>query len=172
VPSSIGKTLKVTICGVPAMHKGKHTVASRLQRVVEVFADRRALSHGCKRFGPHVFGMWTREPHTPDAVDISNRCQQVGEEWSQPCFVVTIAAGGTLKVTSIRVYVLPEQGDLAHSIGCEAFDFGNHVIEWAGDFFTANRWNDAKCTVVIATNLDRDPGCVGNFPPDGQRRWE
>jgi hypothetical protein len=68
---------------------------------VEVLADRRALSHGCERFGAHVFGVRTCEPHTADAIDISNRSQQVGEKWSKPCFVVTIAAGGTLKITSI-----------------------------------------------------------------------
>jgi hypothetical protein len=68
---------------------------------VELFTDLGCVGHGGDGLGPQVLGVGAGEANAPDAVDGADPPEEVGEEG---------AAVGD--VTSVRVDVLAEQGDL------------------------------------------------------------
>ena len=102
--------------------------------------------------------------------------QQVGEQRPHLHRVVAGLPGGQLQVTSVAVHVLAEQGDLGDPGGGELLDLGDDVIERPGDLDAAYGRDDAEGAVVVAADLDRDPGVEGRSrgppaTPTGTCTW-
>ena len=97
------ETRQVPLGGVAAPHRREDTVAARLQRQVELLADRRRLGHRRDRLGSEVLRMRAREPDTADAGHLADGPEQVGEQRPRP--------GGALAHPSVAGG--PAQGGVA-----------------------------------------------------------
>jgi hypothetical protein len=154
------------------MHQRQDPVAARLERVVQVLAHRRSRAHRGERLGPHVLRVRAGEPHATDAVDPTDVAEQVGEQRPQPGAVVAGLAGGELEVAPIRVDVLAEQGDLGDTVARELAHLGQHVVVRAAHLGPTHGGHDAERAVVVAADLDGDPGVVARLTPRRERRRE
>ena len=110
------ESLEIALRGVAAVHRCQHTIAARLQRVVEVLAHRRRCGHRRERLGAHVLGVRAGEPHPANALDRSDCCEQLGEHRAKTSLGVAGLASGQLQVTAVAVDVLAEERDLADTL--------------------------------------------------------
>lgn len=162
--------LEVAIGGVPAMHQRENAVTTRLQRKMKVWANGRVRPHCGNRVLAQILGVWTRETHTIDPINLTDRRQEVSEEGaSAPVLgpelsgdVDVIGSGSkrpsaTRQIAPIGIDVLAQQGDFPNPIGGKSLDFREQFTEGPTDFTTANRRNDAVGTGVVTTNLNGDP---------------
>ena len=147
--------------GVAPVHARERSVAARLQRQVQVLAQRRALGHRRDRLGPEILRVRRGEADAFDAVDRVDGAQQVGE------FGPVLARA---EVAAVGVHVLAEQRDLGDAVGGERLDLVHDVAHAAADLATAHRRHDAERTGVVAADLDRHPGRVIRVAARGQRR--
>ncbi len=139
---------------------------------MEVLAHGRRRRHGRQGLGSHVLRVRARVAHPPDAVDGADVDQQLGEQRSQTGAGVAVLAGGHLQVAAVRVDVLTEQGDLGDTVLGELAHLVEHVVVRPADLGAAHGGHDAEGAVVVAPDLDRDPGVVAGLAPGGQRRRE
>ena len=98
--------------------------------------------------------------------------QQIGEQRAQADRLVAGLPGRELEVAAVAVDVLAEQGHLGHAVGGELRDLGEHVGERSTDLHTAHGRDDAEGAVVVAADLDGDPGVVRRLAAGRQRRGE
>ena len=98
--------------------------------------------------------------------------QQLGEQRSQTGAGVAALTRGQLQVAAVRVDVLAEQRDLGDTVLGELAHLVEHVVVRPADLGAAHGGHDAERAVVVAPDLDRDPGVVARLAPGGQRRRE
>ena len=96
-----------------------------------------------------------------------DRIEQVGEQ-GPDADVVAGLAGGEGEVPPVGVDVLAQQGDLGDAVGGEPADLGHDVVDRPADLGAAHGGHDAEGAGVVAADLDRDPGRVGELTPGGQ----
>ncbi len=94
------------------MHSSEDTITTGLQGVVEVLANRRCGSHSRERLGTHVLGVGAGEAHPADTRHRANLGEQIVEQGSRPSRSIACQASTELKIASVAVYVLAEQGHL------------------------------------------------------------
>ena len=105
--------------------------------------------------------MGRREPDALDAVDRVEGAQQVGE-------LRAVLAGA--EVATVRVHVLPEHGDLAHTVGGQLLHLAHDVAQAPADLGAAHDGHDAEGARVVTPDLDGDPRRVPLVAPGGERR--
>ena len=76
------------------------------------------------------------------------------------------------QVPAVRVDVLAEQGDLHSPTLGERPHLGHEIPEGPAHLRPAHRRHDAEGARVVAADLDRDPGRMGQVRPDGHRHRE
>ncbi len=103
--------LEESLTGVAAMHGGKHGVAARLEREMELRRHGWGLGHRVGNVLPEVLRMRTGVPNAPDAFDLTRTPQQIGEERLTAIEV---------EVSAVRVDVLSEQRDLDNPVRRQA----------------------------------------------------
>ena len=113
---------------------------------MQLRTDRRGLGHRGDRLGAEVLGVRTGEADALDALDATDRAQEVSEE--RP------ASGD---VAPVGVDVLTEQRDLGDARRGEHLGLHHQVTERSTDLFTAHRRHDAVGTRVVTPGLDGDP---------------
>ena len=105
--------------------------------------------------------MRRREADAAQAVDRVERAQEVGELGS-------VLPGA--EIAPVRVDVLAEQRDLAHTVGDELLDLVHDVAHATADLGPAHDRHDAERAGVVAPDLDGDPRRVHGVALRGQRR--
>ncbi len=110
-----------------------------------------ALRHRGDDVGAHVLGVRAGVAHAPDPVDGGDRPQQLGE--GRPPLARQVAAVG--------VDVLAQQRHLAHAVGGEALDLGDHVRGGAAALAAADGRHDAVGADAVAADRDLHPRLVG-----------
>ncbi|CAB4692403.1 unannotated protein [freshwater metagenome] len=142
------------------MHGGKNCVAAGLQRVVQVLAHTGHRCHCGEGLRAHVLGVRAREADTADASNRTDGAQQVREQRTHPGVGIAPLPCGKLQVAAVAVHVLPEQGHLGYARSSERPHLGDDVLERSADLYTAHCRNDAEGALVVAADLDGDPGVV------------
>ena len=110
--------------------------------------------------------------HAADAGDGADGTQQVGEQGTQLDVGVAPLAGDQREVASVAVDVLPEQRHLRDATRSEQLDLGHDLVERTADLAPTHGGDDAERTVVVAADLDRDPGVERAVATDGERGRE
>ena len=87
----------------------------------------------------------------PDTLDSRNHVDQCDEFGKVDDIAQMI-------MPTIGVHILPKQVDLFHTAVGEVGNFGNHIVNRAGDLFTAGVGDYAKRAVLTATFHDRHKG--------------
>ena len=169
----VGEAGEVALGRVAAVHGGEHAIRAGLQRVVQLRAHRIGLGHRRERLQAHVLGVGRREPDPADAIDLAGGAQQVGEQRPDARRHVAAAASGELQVAPVAVDVLAEQRDLGDARRRPARSTSaDDLVERTGDLHPADGRHDAERAVVVAPDLDRDPGVVGRLANRRERRRE
>src|SRR5690606_1269537 len=101
----------------------------------------------------------------------AHRPEQVGEQRPHP-HVLAGPPAGQGEVAAVAVDVLPEQRDFGDALGGEGPHLVDDVVEGTADLAAPHRGDDAEGAVVVAADLDGDPGGVRDLAPGGQRGGE
>ena len=142
---------QVAIAPVRAPHRLEHAIRARLQREVDVLADGRRLRHGLDHVGREVVRMRRREPHPSDALDLPDLPEEFGEQ--RP-----VRRARNRDVATVRVHVLPEQGDLDDPAPGEPLHLRQDVADRARPLRAPDERHDAERAGVVASRRDRHPG--------------
>ena len=143
------------------MHRRQRPIRPRLQRQVQVLAQRGDVGHGRDRLGPQVLGMGAREADPANALDPAEGTQQFGEQ--RPAFG---------EVAAVRVHVLTEQRDLHDPVARQPLDLGDDLLGRAADLAPAHGRHDAERAAIVTADLDGDPRGMRNIALHRQRARE
>ena len=113
-----------------------------------MLADGRTLRHRLDHRSPEVFRVRAREADSLDAIDCVARPQQLAE----------VGADTLQQITAVRIDVLAEQRDLAHSVACELLDLGEDLARAAALLAPADGRDDAIGALRVAAHRDLHPG--------------
>ena len=129
--------LEVALGRVAPVHGGEHPVAPGLQRQVEVLAHRRGLGHRLDHVGAEVLRVRAGEAHPLDAVDRTDRPQEVGEERPHP-HLLARPPPGQGEVAPVGVHVLAEQRDLGDALAGQHPHLVDQPVEGLADLGAAH----------------------------------
>ena len=165
--------------GVLAAHPAEHRVVARLDRQVEVLADRVARRHRGDQPIRQVPRVRRHEPQARDA-GRRRRARRRSRAAAPPCRAgrrVEAAPAPALRgdvreaglgrqVVAVRVDVLAEQRHLAVAAPGERPRLGDDVVERPAALGAAAERDDAVGARLVAAVDDRQPGVSGGFAAD------
>src|SRR5512132_1311109 len=130
----------VALPAVGAPHPLQNRCGARLERQVDVLAERVELGVRSDHVLAHVLGVRAR---VADALDTGNAVHP-GEQFSE--------SDPTLlrQVAPVAVHVLAQQGDLAHTVGSQALHLCDQLIGGATRLAAAHRRHDAVGADAVA----------------------
>src|SRR5579883_137422 len=135
---------------VVAAHQLEQSVAARLNRHVQQFADGGRLRHGRDHGVIEVMGMRAHEPQARDALHRARQPQQLGKP-----------DGASFELAAVAVHGLAEQGDLADPFAGLSPDLLDDVLGGAIELASAHGGHDAVGAGVVAAAHDRHEGRDG-----------
>ncbi len=182
------ESLEIVLDRVLAAHPAQDRIVARLDRQVEVLADRRTVGHRRDQPVRQVPRVRRHEPETrdrrdaiggPDGVDRPDELGQVG-----PAGQIELAAGPALgvdvpearlrrQVVAVRVHVLAEQRDLPIAGRGERARLGDDLVERPAALGAPAQRDDAVGARLVAAVDDREPRAERRTPGDraaGHRR--
>src|SRR3954469_8150631 len=131
-------------------HRLEDPRRARLQRQVDVLAERRQLGVRADDVLAHVLRVRARVADAVDAVDRVDQGQQLREG--------RLRALG--QVAPVGVHVLPQERDLADAVGGQPLDLLDQLAGRAAHLAPARRRDDAVRAAAVAANRDLDPALV------------
>ena len=146
--AQLGDERQVALAVVGAAHQLQEPARPRLERQVDVLADRAAVGHGRDHGVAEVLRVRAREADALDALDRVAGAQQLAELGLEPG--AQVAAPG--------VHVLAEQRDLLDAVGGEARHLGHDLAGPAALLATADGRDDAVRALGVAAHRHLYPG--------------
>ena len=118
-------------------HGGKNAVAAALHRQMQVVDQFGNVAIGLNQRVAEFDRVRGGVANTLDTRHLSDKAQQLGKVDNLALVVFA----------PIGVHVLAQQVDLAHALGGELSDFGNHIVKGAADFLATGVGHDAEGAV-------------------------
>ena len=153
---------QIALARVRATHRLEDPRRAGLERQVHVLADGAALRDGRDHRRTEVLRVRAREPDPLDPLDGVTGAQKLAE----------LRVEVRREVTSPRVDVLPEQGDLPDAVARERLDLGEDLARAPALLPPAHRRDDAVRALRVAAHRDLHPGAEPSLTVHRKRRGE